>query len=69
MNMIKNAGMGVIAVLLIMSAANISAKDCGNGIAPCECGDTVVSDWTFTGDMTCPAGVAEAHGMTAQATG
>lgn len=69
MNMIKNVGIGVIAVLLIMSAANISAKDCGNGIAPCECGDTVVSDWTFTGDMTCPAGVAGAHGLTIGADG
>jgi len=69
MNVIKNAGMGVIAVLLIMSAANISAKDCGNGIAPCECGDTVVSDWTFAGDMACPAGVAEAHGLTIGADG
>ncbi len=52
----------VILVLLLLAAGveagTVSAKDCGGGIV-CECGDTVVGDWTLTKDMVCPEG----HGL------
>ena len=52
----------VILVLLLLAAGagagTVSAKDCGGGIV-CECGDTVVGDWTLTKDMVCPEG----HGI------
>lgn len=69
---IRIAGINVtllVLLSLLVAAGSVSAKDCGNGIAPCECGDTVVSDWTFTGDMTCPAAVAGVHGLTIGADG
>ena len=56
-------------LFLLLMAGSVSADDCGNGIAPCKCGDTVVSDWTFTEDLTCPAGVAGVHGLTIGADG
>lgn len=66
-----NIALPVLSVLLVLlvAAGSVSAKDCGNGIAPCECGDRVVSDWTFAGDMTCPAAVAGVHGLTIGADG
>ena len=67
MNEIQKALMNLIAittVIMVFASGTAIAKDCGNGIAPCECGDTVVSDWTFTEDMTCPAAVAGVHGLT-----
>ena len=69
---IRIAGINIallVLLALLVAAGSVSAKDCGNGIAPCECGDTVVSDWTFTGDMTCPAAVAGVHGLTIGADG
>ena len=72
MNGIQKALMNLIAimaVIMVFASGTAIAKDCGNGIAPCECGDTVVSDWTFTGDMTCPAAVAGVHGLTIGADG
>ena len=50
--------LGILLVVLVLAVGSASGKDCGGGI-PCECGDTVVADWTFAGDMTCPAG----HGL------
>ena len=72
MNGIQKALMNIIAimaVIMVFASGTAIAKDCGNGIAPCECGDTVVSDWTFTEDMTCPAAVAGVHGLTIGADG
>ena len=72
MNGIQKALMNLIAitaVIMVFASGTAIAKDCGNGIAPCECGDTVVADWTFTGDLTCPAGVAGVHGLTIGADG
>ncbi|RLG27117.1 hypothetical protein DRN76_00490 [Methanosarcinales archaeon] len=48
-----------LALLLFMMAGSASAKDCGDGIAPCDCGDTVVADWKFTKDLICSQG----HGL------
>ena len=59
----------ITAVIMVFASGTAIAKDCGNGIAPCECGDTVVADWAFTGDLTCPAGVAGVHGLTIGADG
>ena len=50
----------ILMALLILTAGSASAKNCGTGIAECECGDTVIADWTFTGDLVCPAGE---HGL------
>lgn len=47
-----------VLVLLLLAAGTASAKDCGGGIV-CECGDTVVGDWTLTKDMVC----TEGHGL------
>ena len=72
MNGIQKALMNLIAitaVIMVFASGTAIAKDCGNGIAPCECGDTVVTDWTFTGDLTCLAGVAGVHGLTIGADG
>jgi len=62
MNLIKKltAKSVILLVLLILTAGNAGAKDCGTGIADCECGDTVIADWTFTSDQICPTG---AHGL------
>ena len=56
----------VTALLLIFFMGTANAKDCGIGVADCECGDTVVADWTFTGDLRCPS---ETHGLTVGADG
>lgn len=56
-------------LFLLLMAGSVSADDCGNGITPCKCGDTVVSDWTFTEDLICPTGVAGVHGLTIGADG
>ena len=72
MNRIQKALINLItimAVIMVFASGTAIAKDCGNGIAPCECGDTVVADWAFTGDLTCPAGVAGVHGLTIGADG
>ncbi len=61
--------LSILFLFLLLIAGSVSADDCGNGIAPCKCGDTVVSDWTFTEDLTCPAGVAGVHGLTIGADG
>jgi len=50
----------ILMALLILTAGSASAKDCGTGIAECECGDTVIADWTFTDDLVCPTGE---HGL------
>lgn len=66
--MMKEKGIlwfGIVLILLVIVVGNVSAKDCGDGVAPCECGDTVVADWTFAGDMTCPSG----HGLIIGADG
>ncbi len=52
-------GLGILLVMLVLATGSASAEDCGIGVADCECGDTVVADWTFTGDLSCPAG----HGL------
>lgn len=54
----------VLSALLLMGC--VDAKDCGTGIADCKCGDTVVADWTFTGDLRCQS---ETHGLTIGADG
>ena len=44
-------------VVLLMAAGGVSAADCGAGTGnACQCGDTVVGDWTFTGNMVCTDG-------------
>jgi hypothetical protein len=53
----RHIGLLVLSALLLIGS--VDAKDCGTGIADCECGDTVVADWTFTGDLRCPTG----HGL------
>lgn len=66
--MMKEKGIvwfGIMLILLVIAVGNVSAKDCGDGVAPCECGDTVVADWTFASDMTCPSG----HGLIIGADG
>jgi parallel beta-helix repeat protein len=45
-------------VLLVAAAGGASAADCSNamgGPGSCNCGDTVVGDYTFAHDMTCPS--------------
>jgi len=61
-----------LAALLILTVifpifllGNASAKECGTGIADCECGDKVVADWIFTEDLSCPPG----HGLIIGADG
>ncbi|MEA1925529.1 MAG: right-handed parallel beta-helix repeat-containing protein [Candidatus Altiarchaeota archaeon] len=46
---------GMAAMLLMFLIGSVSAADCGAGTAKpnCECGDTVVGDYTFTADLTC----------------
>ena len=49
--------LAVAGVVLLVAAGGASADDCGAGTGnPCQCGDTVVGDWTFTGDMVCTDG-------------
>jgi len=57
--------LALAAVLLVFLAGIVSAKECGTGIADCECGDTVAADWTFTEDLSCPPG----HGLIVGANG
>ena len=46
----------IVVVILVFAARSASAANCGDGTGnPCQCGDTVIGDWTFTGDMTCPS--------------
>ena len=49
-----------------MAVGGASAANCGAGTGnPCQCGDTIVGDWTFTGDLVCAAG----HGLIVGAPG
>jgi hypothetical protein len=48
--------LALAGIVLLLAAGGASAKDCGTGVADCECGDTVVADWTFTGNMSCSTG-------------
>jgi hypothetical protein len=43
-------------IVLLVAAGSVSAANCGNGtLKPvCQCGDTVVGDFTFIVDMVCP---------------
>lgn len=43
----------VVLSLLVLSSSFAWAKDCGNGVATCACGDKVVADWTLSANMTC----------------
>ncbi|MEA2075484.1 MAG: CARDB domain-containing protein [Euryarchaeota archaeon] len=46
----------IAAVFLIAAIGSASAADCSNAIGgpgSCNCGDTVVGDYTFTADLTC----------------
>lgn len=55
----------ILVLLLFVITGSASAKDCGDGIASCDCGDTVVADWKFTKDLICPQG----HGLIIGADG
>ena len=55
-NRYKTAPLCFLLLLLIAGAAH--AADCGNGVAICDCGDRVVSDYTLAGDLICPANFA-----------
>ena len=48
--------LGIFLVMLIAMVGSASAANCGAGTAKpvCECGDTVIGDFTFTADLTCP---------------
>ena len=47
----------IVVVMLVFAVQSASAVNCGDGTGnPCQCGDTVVGDWTFTGDMVCTDG-------------
>jgi hypothetical protein len=65
----------IAAVLLVAAAGSASATDCSNAIGgpgSCNCGDTVVGDYTFDGDMTCPTGyglIMGADGITIDGAG
>ncbi|RKY53403.1 MAG: hypothetical protein DRP93_06600, partial [Candidatus Neomarinimicrobiota bacterium] len=50
--------LALAGIVLLVAAGSVSAADCGAGTAKpvCECGDTVVGDFTFTGDMVCTDG-------------
>ncbi len=41
-----------LSLLLLVGSAR--AADCGDTIAVCACGDTVVNDYTLTSDLVCP---------------
>ncbi len=62
----------VSGILIVMLAvATGSAKDCGGAI-PCDCGDTVIEDWTFTEDLSCAKGdglIIGADGITIDGSG
>jgi parallel beta-helix repeat protein len=55
------AVIGILLMLLLVTTGIASAMDCGTGtLKPvCECGDTVVGDFTLTEDLKCPYG----HGL------
>ena len=67
--------LALVGIILLVAAGTAIAKDCGNEIAPCVCGDKVVANWTFTGDLTCtgvPAGaglIIGADGVTIDGLG
>ena len=49
-------GLGVFLMLLIAAVGSASAADCSDAIGgpgSCNCGDTVVGDYTLDGDMIC----------------
>ena len=49
------SGIASSCLLLLFLVTGIArAVDCGNGIATCGCGDTVVSDYTLATDLICP---------------
>lgn len=41
------------ALVLALTASPAAAKNCGDTVAPCACGDTVTASWTFTQNLTC----------------
>ncbi|MCK4732564.1 MAG: hypothetical protein KAT65_08905, partial [Methanophagales archaeon] len=44
----------IATVLLVAMVGSASAADCGAGTGnACQCGDTVIGDWTFTANLTC----------------
>ena len=46
--------LALVGIVLLVAAGSASAANCGAGTGnACQCGDTVVGDWTFTGDMVC----------------
>ncbi len=48
------ATLTLAGIVLLVAAGSASAANCGAGTGnACQCGDTVVGDWTFTGDMDC----------------
>ena len=44
------------AAVIVLAPQAALAKDCGDGIATCACGDTVVADYTFTSNLYCEYG-------------
>ncbi|MEA2076073.1 MAG: right-handed parallel beta-helix repeat-containing protein [Euryarchaeota archaeon] len=59
-------GLGVLLAMLVAAVGSAGAADYGAGTGrDCQCGDTVVADWTFTEDLSCPPG----HGLIIGADG
>jgi len=55
----------VLAGVLFLLFPNVTeAKNCGDGVDTCVCGDTVVADYTLTSDMNCTG-----HGLIIGADG
>src|SRR3989338_38749 len=53
----------LVSLITIISAFSASAADCGNGIKDCECGDTVVADYTFSSDLVCDGSSGPVSGL------
>ena len=49
----------VAALVALLSAHSASAKECGDGVESCACGDTVVASTTLTADL----GVCDTTGL------
>ncbi|MEA1925528.1 MAG: right-handed parallel beta-helix repeat-containing protein [Candidatus Altiarchaeota archaeon] len=43
---------GMAAMLLMFLVGSVNAAECGGG-TPCNCGDTLVADYTLTADLDC----------------
>ncbi len=51
----RSGTVSLCILLLLLIAPTSQAADCGDAVAACGCGDSVIADYTLTADLVCPA--------------